>query len=268
MPAVGFVFHVTDESNTIKNKYRTLANTYINYAFTSGRCTNGSNILRDEGHSGDQSIFKAVLIPYAVNFVLDEDMNTTNRLNIYKYIQKNTSTMWKNLDISNYPIVFYNFIWTSPYVEEPDVKASMGAACSGASLIENMARMNRAITDRYDLGTLYTECSKLSIEPGFESDPIFVTFSNDMQTASEIMASPGNYSSYQFRQAIEKLQTSYQAAQDYATGIATIHDSKSKIQNDDAPIYDLSGRMVNGKWEGSNLPRGIYIKGGRKVFVK
>lgn len=266
--ACRILFHVTDESNTIKNKYRTLANTYINYAFTSGRCTNGSNILRDEGHSGDQSIFKAVLIPYAVNFVLDEDMNTTNRLNIYKYIQKNTSTMWKNLNISNYPIVFYNFIWTSPYVEEPDVKASMGAACSGASLIENMARMNRAITDRYDLGTLYTECSKLSIEPGFESDPIFVTFSNDMQTASEIMASPGNYSSYQFRQAIEKLQTSYQAAQDYATGIATIHDSKSKIQNDDAPIYDLSGRMVNGKWEGSNLPRGIYIKGGRKVFVK
>lgn len=265
--ACRILYHVTDESATIKNRYKTLAYTYINYAFTSGRCTSGNNILRDEGSSGDQSIFKAVLIPYAVNYVLDEDMIATNRKNIFNYILANTKMMWNNLDLSRYPIVFCNYSWRYPYTGT-DENASMGAMCSGTSLMENTARMCRAIVDRYELGTLVTECSKLSIEPGFESDPIFVTFSNDMQTASEIMASPSNYSSYQFRQAIEKLQTSYQAAQDYATGIATIHDPKSKIQNDDAPIYDLSGRMVNGKWEGSNLPRGIYIIGGRKVFVK
>ena len=265
--ACRILYHVTDESAPIKNRYKTLAYTYINYAFTSGRCTSGDNILRDEGSSGDQSIFKAVLIPYAVNYVLDEDMTATNRRSIFNYILANTKMMWKNLDLSRYPIVFCNYSWRYPYTGT-DENASMGAMCSGTSLMENTARMCRAIVDRYELGTLVTECSKLSIEPGFESDPIFVTFSNDMQTASEIMASPSNYSSYQFRQAIEKLQTSYQAAQDYATGIATIHDSKSKIQNDDAPIYDLSGRMVNGKWEGSNLPRGIYIIGGRKVFVK
>ena len=143
------LYHVTDESATIKNKYKTLAYTYLNYAFTSGRCTNGQNILRHEGTSGDQSIFKAVLIPYAVNYVLDDDMPATNRTSLCKLIQKNTTTMWKNLDLSHYPIVFCNYDWTKPYTGE-DKDASMGAACSGASLMENSARMCKAIVDRYN----------------------------------------------------------------------------------------------------------------------
>lgn len=146
--ACRILYHVTDEATSVKNKYRTLAYTYINYAFTSGRCTNGQNILRHEGTSGDQSIFKAVLIPYAVNYVLDTDMPTTNRKNIADLVQKNTKTLCANLNWDRYPIVFCNFDWTKPWTGE-DKDASMGAMCSGASLLENTARMQKAIIQNY-----------------------------------------------------------------------------------------------------------------------
>ena len=253
------LYHVTDESNTIKNKYKSLAYTYLNYAFTSNRCTNGNNILRHEGTSGDQSIFKAVLIPYAVNYVLDEDMPTSNRTNLCKLIQKNTTTMWKNLDLSRYPIVFCNYDWTKPYTGA-DKEASMGAACSGASLMENSARMCRAIADRYDLGALYDECSKLVIEPGHENDPELSAFNTAMAKAAEILAVPGSYTTAQFKEAIENLQAAYPAAQDYATEVGEIHNSQFAIHND---IYNLSGQKVSDK-----LQKGIYIIGGRKVLIK
>ena len=146
--ACRLLYHLTDESNTVKNRYKTLAYTYINYAFTSGRCTNGANILRHEGTSGDQSIFKAVLIPYAVNFVLDTDMTTANRKAIAEYIQKNTKTLYANLNWDRYPIVFCNFDWTKPWTGA-DSDASMGAMCSGASLLENTARMQKAFIENY-----------------------------------------------------------------------------------------------------------------------
>ncbi|MBO7099935.1 MAG: alpha-1,6-mannanase [Bacteroidaceae bacterium] len=146
--ACRILYHVTDETNAIKNRYKSFAYTYINYAFTSGRCTNGANILRHEGTSGDQSIFKAVLIPYAVNFVLDTDMSTTNRKAIAEYIQKNTRTLYGNLNWDRYPIVFCNFDWTKPWTGT-DSDASMGAMCSGTSLLENTARMQKAIIENY-----------------------------------------------------------------------------------------------------------------------
>ena len=256
------LYHVTDESNAIKSKYKSLAYTYLNYAFTSGRCTNGQNILRDEGHNGDQSIFKAVLIPYAVNFVLDEDMSSSNRISLCRLIQKNTTTMWKNLDLSRYPIVFCNYDWTQPYTGA-DKDASMGAMCSGASLMENSARMCRAIVDRYNLGTLYTQCSKFSIEAGYEEEPEISAFSTAMAKAEEILANPGNYSTAQFKKAIEDLEAAYQDAQDFATSSPLLTSPKEEEQ-----VYDLSGRkwtMVNGQWP--MVPKGIYIKNGRKVFV-
>ncbi|MBR6031211.1 MAG: hypothetical protein IKP36_04525 [Bacteroidaceae bacterium] len=256
--ACRILYHVTDESTAIKNKYKSLAYTYLNYAFTSGRCTNGQNILRDEGHNGDQSIFKAVLIPYAVNFVLDEDMAASNRLSLCRLIQKNTTTMWGNLDLTRYPIVFCNWDWTKPYTGE-DSDASMGSACCGASLMENSARLCRAIIDRYDLGALYAECSSLSIQPGHENDAELAAFNAAMANAAEILAAPSDYLTYQFKQAIENLQAAYPGAQEYATGINEISNEQLKIKED---IYDLSGRRM-GK---GNLPRGIYIQNGRKVL--
>ena len=55
---------------------------------------------------------------------------------------------------------------------------------------------------------------------------------------------------------------------DDATGIESIQNSKFKVQNEDAAIYDLSGRkIVNGKSSNSKFPRGIYIEGGKvKIY--
>ena len=201
--ACRILYHVTDENNTIKNRYKNFAYTYINYAFTSGRCTNGQNILRHEGTSGDQSIFKAVLIPYAVNYVLDTEMPTANRKAIAEYIQKNTKTLYANLKWDRYPIVFCNFDWTKPWTGE-DKDASMGAMCSGTSLLENTARMQKAIIE--------------------------------------------NYQDYQ--DIIEDIPASYDVAN--TTG-----------------IYSIDGRLVRTPWQGTdNLPQGMYIINGKKVFVK
>ena len=265
--ACRILYHITDENSSIKNKYKTLAYTYINYAFTSDRCTSGGNILRSEGSSGDQSIFKAVLIPYAVNYVLDESMTASNRKTIFNYILTNTKVMWNNLNLDRYPIVFCNYDWRSPYTGA-DSDASMGAMCSGTSLMENTARMCRAIVDRYELGSLLTACNKFVVNPEDEELDVFVAFNTAKQAAAEILDNPGNYKTHQFRQAIETLQAAYQAVQDFATGIAAIQSSESKIQND---VYDLSGRKVATGKQGSakaDLPRGIYIIGGRKVMIK
>ena len=147
--ACRILYHVTDEGTKAKNDYKKFAYQYIYYAFTSSRCTSSNNILRDEGSSGDQSIFKAVLIPYAVNFVLDTDMATTYRKVIAEFIQKNTKTLYANLKWDRYPIVFCNFNWAKPWTGE-DKDASMSAMCSGTSLLENTARMQKAIIENYE----------------------------------------------------------------------------------------------------------------------
>ena len=258
--ACRILYHITDENSSIKNKYKTLAYTYINYAFTSDRCTSGGNILRSEGSSGDQSIFKAVLIPYAVNYVLDESMTASNRKTIFNYILTNTKMMWNNLNLDRYPIVFCNYDWRYPYTGA-DNDASMGAMCSGTSLMENTARMCRAIVDRYELGSMLTACNKYVINPEDEELDVFVAFNTAKQAAAEILDNPGNYKTQQFRQAIETLQAAYQAVQDFTTGIASIQNSTFKLQDE---VYDLGGRKVTSE----KLTRGIYIIGGRKVMIK
>lgn len=147
--ACRWLFHYTDEGSTQKNRYKNLAYNYLNYAFTSGRCTNGQNILRDEGSNGDQSIFKAVLCPYAANFVADTTMTTTNRKNIANFMHKNAAEMYKHLNWSRYPIVFCHYDWTKEWTGA-DNDASMGAMCSGTSLLENTARMDKLIIKRYE----------------------------------------------------------------------------------------------------------------------
>ena len=55
------------------------------------------------------------------------------------------------------------------------------------------------------------------------------------------------------------------AGEETATGIKTLSNSPLKGEN----IYNLSGQqMVNGKSLNSKLPRGIYIKGGKKILAK
>lgn len=142
--ACRLLYHITGET-----KYKLKAATYINYAFTSGRCTS-NGLLRHEGTSMDQSIFKAVLIPYAVNFCLDEEMALYQRKTIVNALLKNADALWDNLDKEAYPQMYCPYYWGEPYDSSSD--ASMGAMASGASLMENVARM----------------CADLSTETGIE----------------------------------------------------------------------------------------------------
>lgn len=262
--ACRILYHVTDESASVKAKYKSLAYTYINYAFTSGRCTNGSNILRHEGTSGDQSIFKAVLIPYAVNFVLDDDMTTANRTAIMGYIKKNVDTLWRNMSFSRYPnAVFCNFDWTKPWTGA-DSEGSMGAMCSGASLIENYARLCNTLSNRYNLGVTLADSVKVKIVPGYESDEPFAAYTAALQKGKEIAANPGKYQAHEFKAAIEALQTAIAAAMDYATPISQVSISD---QENRSGVFDLNGRLVRTPWQSTDdLPRGLYIIGGRKVL--
>ena len=132
------LYHITG-----KAIYKNKAALYINYAFTDGRCTS-NGLLRDEGSSMDQSIFKAVLIPYAVNFCLDEEMTLSYRRNLTTLLQKNANSLWKNLDKDSYPAMFCPYYWGKAY--DSSKTASMGAMASGASLMENVTRLCIGLT--------------------------------------------------------------------------------------------------------------------------
>ncbi len=134
--ACRLLYHITG-----KAQYRSKAYQYISYAFTSGRCTH-DGILRHEGESMDQSIFKSVLIPYACNFVLDEKMLKTNRKAVMLKMQSNAEALAENLDWEQYPKMYCPYYWGEPYDYNSGKYASMGAMTSGASLFENVARMH------------------------------------------------------------------------------------------------------------------------------
>lgn len=137
--AMRHLYHVTGETD-FKNK----AALYIYYAFTSDRCTS-KGLLRHEGTSMDQSIFKAVLIPYAVNFVLDEDMLLARRKSVMKYLQDNADALWRHLDLNRYPQMYCPYYWGENF--DYSTTASMGAMTSGASLLEGVTRMNRKLAE-------------------------------------------------------------------------------------------------------------------------
>ena len=67
-------------------------------------------------------------------------------------------------------------------------------------------------------------------------------------------------------EAIEALKAAYQKALEHATGIEEIYNSPFVL---DKNVYDLHGRKVESdKWENGKLPAGIYIIGGRKVYLR
>ncbi|MCR4920757.1 MAG: alpha-1,6-mannanase [Bacteroidaceae bacterium] len=140
--ACRMLFHITGRTT-----YKLNAGTYINYAFTNGRCTS-NGLLRHEGTSMDQSLFKAVLIPYAANYCLDESMPLSTRRTIIVAMLKNADYLWKNLDKESYPAMFCPYYWGEAY--DSSKTASMGAMASGASLMENVARMCIGLTTKPD----------------------------------------------------------------------------------------------------------------------
>lgn len=132
------LYHITGEA-----RYRTMCTNVLNYAITSGRCLN-NGILRSEGESMDQSIFKAVLIPYLVNAILDDGLLLTYRRTFLSFLQKQCTTLWKNLDKDAFPKMYPSYYWGEKW--NTSKTPSMGATTSGASLMVNMARCARILT--------------------------------------------------------------------------------------------------------------------------
>jgi alpha-L-rhamnosidase len=61
----------------------------------------------------------------------------------------------------------------------------------------------------------------------------------------------------------------FRVSKDEPTGIGEIQSSKFNNEDEAAVIYDLSGRQLpNRKLSSYQMPRGIYITGGKKVAVK
>lgn len=128
------LYYITGES-----QYMRMAEKAINYAATSDRCLR-DGLLRDEGTSMDQSIFKAVYIPYAVNLALDENAQYSIRTYIKDFIEKNANALRKNLQHQKFPRMYCDIYWGWTF--DGDI-ASMGAQASGASLMEGVARLNQ-----------------------------------------------------------------------------------------------------------------------------
>lgn len=127
---------------TKEQKYMTKAGQVLLYAFQSNRCTNTEmRVLRHEGESMDQSIFKAVLIPYAVNYVLDEDAAPYTSRVLKELLYNNAEVLSKNLNRKLYPRMYSGYFWGEKF---NGTVASMGAQTSGASLMEGVARLEAA----------------------------------------------------------------------------------------------------------------------------
>ena len=127
------LYHITGDDS-----YMTMATKVIHYLCTSTRCVD-RGILRHEGTSMDQSIFKAVAVPYIANMALDEDVSLSYRRVFTRFLQNNAKKLWANLNLSKYPATYCNYYWGEP-VDESAVP-SMGAMASGCSLMESMARV-------------------------------------------------------------------------------------------------------------------------------
>ena len=55
---------------------------------------------------------------------------------------------------------------------------------------------------------------------------------------------------------------------DHGTGILSPELSPEGEGRKNATIYDLSGKMVNGKWLNGKSPKGIYIKDRKKWVLQ
>ena len=128
------LYHITGEE-----AYMAKAGAVLKYAFTSNRCNDSATgCLRHEGTDMDQSLFKAVLIPYAVNYVLDEKADSRTAQTIREKLLVNAKQLDKHLDRKKYPRMYCDYFWGSTF---GDGTASMGAQASGASLLEGVARL-------------------------------------------------------------------------------------------------------------------------------
>jgi len=149
------LYHITGDA-----KYATASANCVNFTMTSGHCTtkyddpkDGKqyNILRNEGSDGDQRNFKGGLMPYLINFILDEDMAIATRRDALKFMRKNAAVLWwDHMDRSLYPKMYANYFfgrffnWDkrgAAYGESEPEPGFCGMHNCGAALLEGLARM-------------------------------------------------------------------------------------------------------------------------------
>lgn len=134
--ACRLLYHITRQSSYLDQAWKV-----INYAFTSSRTTN-NGFLRSEGTTMDQSIFKSVLMPYALNLAKDESLDSTSRLALKQLMLKNAEALYASLDRTAYPQMYVAFYWGNTWAPSENVPyASMGAQVSGCSLMEAVAAL-------------------------------------------------------------------------------------------------------------------------------
>ena len=136
--AARLLYHLTSETSYLEK-----AEYVMRQTLEAGWCTK-NGLLRNEGTSSDQSVFKAIFVPYAVNFVLDSAVGRSIRTTAKDFLLYNAETLWKsNLDRNKWPKMYCSFYWGETWSDanEEQYKGSTGAHTSGCSLIENVARM-------------------------------------------------------------------------------------------------------------------------------
>lgn len=136
--AARLLYHHTQDPTYLKK-----AEYVMRQTLEAGWCTK-NGLLRNEGTSADQSIFKAIFVPYAVNFILDTTVDRSMRILARDFLLYNAETLWKNnLDRNKWLRMFCSFYWGEIWSDanENEFKGSTGAHASGCSLIENVARM-------------------------------------------------------------------------------------------------------------------------------
>jgi len=105
------LYHITGDT-----KYRDMATRLLRYTFTSTRCVEpNTRALRHEGTDDNQSIFKAVLIPYTVNYVLDDTMPEADRTFLHDMLIHNARVLSRNLNRRYYPQMYINYFWGEPF---------------------------------------------------------------------------------------------------------------------------------------------------------
>lgn len=138
--AARLLYHITGEQD-----YMNKAQLAVNYTILNDRCLDQERkLLRHEGDNDDQAIFKAVFIPYAVNLALDEDAGFTTKKDIKEFLLHNAETLWfEHTDRNTWPETYCGFYWGETFSKENDRNqtAYSCAQASGASLLENVARM-------------------------------------------------------------------------------------------------------------------------------
>jgi len=114
-----------------------------------------------------------------------------------------------------------------------------------------------------------TDGHTLCIETLDNGDLLFILYSMNLNTFKdgEVLRIPininGEGTAKLYNVRFADTDAVSHAGEETATGIKTLSNSPLKGEN----IYNLSGQqMVNGKLSNSKLPRGIYIKDGRKIL--